>query len=180
MSFTEAMRCGRNDHITHPSSVGGYKIVVCCIYFFHRKTKLHVSHIWKEFQIGKKETTFCEMCQKHDDLFWCYLLLVLKNFQILKLHKYKCRARTILNRYLPTECCLRASWSFCIFHFTVNMWDKEWGWRFFVFEFPCIISLYYIKKQQDATLAVLFISNCKITLHVSDPSRVRHQEYKKL
>ena len=37
-----------------------------------------------------------------------------------------------------------------------------------MFEFPCIISLYYIKKQQDATLAVLFISNCKITLHVSD------------
>ena len=37
----------------------------------------------------------------------------------------------------------------------------------FMFEFPCIISLYYIKNQQDATLAVLFISNCKITLHVS-------------
>ena len=35
---------------------------------------------------------------------------------------------------------------------------------FFMFEFPCIISLYYIKNQQDATLAVLFISNCKITL----------------
>ena len=34
-----------------------------------------------------------------------------------------------------------------------------------MFEFPCIISLYYIKNQQDATLAVLFISNCKITLH---------------
>ena len=28
---------------------------------------------------------------------------------------------------------------------------------FFMFEFPCIISLYYIKNQQDATLAVLFI-----------------------
>ena len=27
--------------------------------------------------------------------------------------------------------------------------------------------IYYIKNQQDATLAVLFISNCKITLHVS-------------
>jgi len=26
-----------------------------------------------------------------------------------------------------------------------------------MFEFPCIISLYYIKNQQDATLAVLFI-----------------------
>ena len=33
----------------------------------------------------------------------------------------------------------------------------------FMFEFPCIISLYYIKNQQDATLAVLFINNCKIT-----------------
>jgi len=31
--------------------------------------------------------------------------------------------------------------------------------------------LYYIKNQQDATLAVLFISNCKITLHVSDAPR---------
>jgi hypothetical protein len=36
---------------------------------------------------------------------------------------------------------------------------------------------YYIKNQQDATLAVLFISNCKITLHVSDASHVHHQEY---
>jgi len=36
----------------------------------------------------------------------------------------------------------------------------------FMFAFPCIISLYYIKNQQDATLAVLFISNCKVTLHV--------------
>ena len=42
---------------------------------------------------------------------------------------------------------------------------------------PCVISLYYIKNQQDATLAVLFISNCNITLHVSDASRVNHQEY---
>jgi hypothetical protein len=36
--------------------------------------------------------------------------------------------------------------------------------------------LYYIKNQQDATLAVLFISNCKITLHVSDAFCVHHQE----
>ena len=35
-----------------------------------------------------------------------------------------------------------------------------------MFEFPCIITLYYTKNQQDATLAVLFISHCKITLHV--------------
>ena len=37
-----------------------------------------------------------------------------------------------------------------------------------MFVFPCIITLYYIKNQLDATLAVLFISHCKITLHVSD------------
>jgi len=46
-----------------------------------------------------------------------------------------------------------------------------------MFEFPCIISLYYTNNQQDATLAVLFISNCKITLHVSGASRVHQQEY---
>ena len=47
---------------------------------------------------------------------------------------------------------------------------------FFMFEFLCIITLVYIKNQQDATLAVLFISNCKITLHVSDAFCVHHQE----
>jgi len=47
----------------------------------------------------------------------------------------------------------------------------------FMFEFPCIISLYYIKSQQDATLVVLFISNWKITLHVSDAFWSHHQEY---
>jgi len=31
---------------------------------------------------------------------------------------------------------------------------------------------YYIKNQQDATLALLFISNCKITLHVSDAESI--------
>ena len=36
---------------------------------------------------------------------------------------------------------------------------------------------YYMKNQQDATLAVLFISNCKITLHVSDAFYVHNQEY---
>ena len=51
---------------------------------------------------------------------------------------------------------------------------------YFMFEFPCIISLYYIRNQQDATLAVLFISNCNITLHVSDAFCVHHQEYLKL
>ena len=33
--------------------------------------------------------------------------------------------------------------------------------EFFMFEFLCIITLYYIKNQQDATLAILFISHCK-------------------
>ena len=36
---------------------------------------------------------------------------------------------------------------------------------------------YYIKNQQDATLAVSFISHCKITPHVSDAFCVHHQEY---
>ena len=47
----------------------------------------------------------------------------------------------------------------------------------FMFEFPCIISLYHIKNQQDATLEVLLISNSKITLHVSDAFCVHHQDY---
>jgi len=47
----------------------------------------------------------------------------------------------------------------------------------FMFEFPCIVSLYYVRNQQDATLAVSFISHCKITLHVSDTFCVHHQEY---
>ena len=40
-----------------------------------------------------------------------------------------------------------------------------------------IVKLYYVKNQQDATLAVLFISHCKITLHVSDAFCVHHQVY---
>ena len=47
----------------------------------------------------------------------------------------------------------------------------------FTFVFPCIITLYYIKNQLDAALAVLFISHCKITLHVSDAFCVHHHEY---
>ena len=46
-----------------------------------------------------------------------------------------------------------------------------------MFEFPCIITPYYIKNQQDASLAVFFISNCKITLHVSEAFCVHYQEY---
>ena len=37
-----------------------------------------------------------------------------------------------------------------------------------MFEFPRIISLYYVKNQQDATLAVLFISHCNITAVATD------------
>ena len=33
------------------------------------------------------------------------------------------------------------------------------------------------KEPKDANLAVMFISNCKITLHVSDAFCVHHQEY---
>ena len=43
-----------------------------------------------------------------------------------------------------------------------------------------VFGIYYIKNQQDVTLAVLFISNCKITLHVSDAFCFHHQEYWKL
>ena len=46
-----------------------------------------------------------------------------------------------------------------------------------MFEFPCVVSLYYIRNQQDATVAVSFISHCKITLHVSDIFCVHHREY---
>ena len=46
-----------------------------------------------------------------------------------------------------------------------------------VTEYKCSRLPYYIKNQQDATLAVLFISNCKITLHVSDAFCVHNQEY---
>ena len=48
---------------------------------------------------------------------------------------------------------------------------------YFMFEFLCIVTVYYVKNQQDATSAVLFISHCKITLRVSDAFCVHHQEY---
>ena len=49
-----------------------------------------------------------------------------------------------------------------------------------MFEFSCVISLHYVKNQRDTTFAVMFISNCKITLHVSDALCAYHQEYLKL
>jgi hypothetical protein len=56
-------------------------------------------------------------------------------------------------------------------------WHFNNVWLHFVFEFPCIISLYYVKNQRDVTLAVFFISNCKITLHILDAFCAHHQEY---
>ena len=50
-------------------------------------------------------------------------------------------------------------------------------WKNFMFDFPCIVSLYYIRNEQDAALAVSFISHCNITLNVSDAFCVHHQEY---
>ena len=40
--------------------------------------------------------------------------------------------------------------------------------------------IYYIRNQQDATLAVSFISHCKITVHVSDTFCVHNREYYEL
>ena len=34
-----------------------------------------------------------------------------------------------------------------------------------MFEFPCFITLYYIKNQQDATLAVFFFSLRSMSLY---------------
>ena len=57
---------------------------------------------------------------------------------------------------------------------TVLACETQVRFFFLMFEFPCIITLYYIKNQQDATLAVLFISHCNVTLHVSDAFCVRN------
>jgi hypothetical protein len=55
------------------------------------------------------------------------------------------------------------------------LFSDTWNADFSIFWFPyttqiiiskIFLSLYYIKDQQNATLAVLFISHCKITLHV--------------
>ena len=54
--------------------------------------------------------------------------------------------------------------------------------NFFFFAAVCVLFhvLYYVKNQRDATLAVLFISNCNVTLHVSDALYAHHQKYLKL
>ena len=49
-------------------------------------------------------------------------------------------------------------WWYCSVEMTHFSNDLIWH---FMFEFPCIISLYYIKNQQDATLTALFVSHCK-------------------
>ena len=48
-------------------------------------------------------------------------------------------------------------------------------WKLLGFEIG--ILRYNIRNQHDTTLAVSFISHCKITLHVSDAFCVHHQEY---
>ena len=68
-----------------------------------------------------------------------------------------------------TVCKISRRQNFISLHFTCFI--------HFMFEFPCIITLYYIKNQQDATLAAMFLSHCKITLHVSNSFCVHHQEY---
>ena len=42
----------------------------------------------------------------------------------------------------------------------------------YIVRHSCVLGVHYIKNQLDATLAVLFISHCKITLHVSDATVV--------
>ena len=49
-----------------------------------------------------------------------------------------------------------------------HSWQPRNKLMCFMFVFPCIITLYYIKNQQDTAWALLFINHCKITLHVSD------------
>ena len=60
------------------------------------------------------------------------------------------------------SCSLKAIISQLLFYY-INIWIK------FMFEIPCIVTLYYIKNQQDATLAVLFMFEipCIITLYYS-------------
>jgi len=41
----------------------------------------------------------------------------------------------------------------------------------------CTILCILLNNQRDASLAVLFISHCKITLHVSGALCTHHQEY---
>ena len=76
----------------------------------------------------------------------------------------------LIGFYNPEEKCLQGG--------------TDWGFKYsglrFVFRGLTIsnyVLSYYIKYQQDATLAVLFISNCQITLHVSEAFCVHHQEY---
>jgi len=59
----------------------------------------------------------------------------------------------------------------------VPVWNQTSVFHSIASHFKNSIVLYYIKNQQDATLVILFISNYKITLHVSEAFCVHHQEY---
>ena len=92
--------------------------------------------------------------------FWCYL-------------ETSSMQSTLQTSNIYFNKCLRQKIKMTNYSFVVYLKKREacgghlflTPWRLLpVFEFPCIISLYYIKNQQDATLAVLFITNCKITL----------------
>jgi len=48
---------------------------------------------------------------------------------------------------------------------------------FFLFAFYKLETLLFLLKEELKLRVVLFISNCKITLHVSDAFCVHHQEY---
>jgi hypothetical protein len=61
----------------------------------------------------------------------------------------------------------------------VPVWNRTSVFQSITSHFKNSFVLYYIKNQQDATLAVLFISNCNDTLHVSDAICVHPQEYLK-
>jgi len=63
--------------------------------------------------------------------------------------------------------------------FQVFIVEGNFAIKFKTHSFPAtrLYELYYIKNQQDATLAVSFISQSKITLHVSDAFCVHHLEY---
>ena len=76
-------------------------------------------------------------------------------------------------------CLLVTARSLYTFRSTEYCSSSHWciSWVGVVYILYVIYYIYYMKNQQDATLAVLFISQCKITLHVSDAFCVHHQEY---
>ena len=82
--------------------------------------------------------------------------------------KSHCKSRAADVATFPWLNWLKPFFHLCMRFFTITMTN-------FINYFLRL--LYCIKNQQDATVAVLFISHCKITLHVSDTFCVHHQEY---